>query len=488
MKKIIFIDHIYHSKTRSSNFFQDILQDRFDLHTIFVDPGSYDLDALIAEIEQAVVPGAVVYVWQLDFLAPLLLAMNLPVVCSPMFDGSGGLPALHWDLLRGVRFVNFSLRLHEAARGGGAKSLHAKFFPKPRAPIDFGTGLRGFFWRRRPEHRVDLQLVDQIFGSALTSLHIHDVPDTPAGEAIPLNTDGLRYPVTRSVWFDDPAEMQQVMDRCNFYIGPRLTEGIGMGFLEAMASGMLVAANDAPTHDEYISNGLNGILFNTSSQDVGQLPNAQTLAKSAHHTVREGYADWLVTQDRICDFVNAAQPAEAHLTMTQARALIAAYGEGLPAYTKALRDLREASARSAPRPEQAPKVLLGKGFNRIEDATERYFRVRVVWTTEQSFTLVPLDDASDLELIFRTSRGLLVPSDLEGVLRVRSGPQEIAAEVQTFEDSPFFRVVLKAGTFRAYDTVTMEIDWPLASSTDEAGFVKKLGVLLCEDGVSLVQM
>jgi glycosyltransferase involved in cell wall biosynthesis len=47
----------------------------------------------------------------------------------------------------------------------------------------------------------------------------------------------------------------------NVFLAPRAAEGIGLTFLEAMARGGAVIAYDAPTMNEYIRNGDNGILL-----------------------------------------------------------------------------------------------------------------------------------------------------------------------------------------------------------------------------------
>ena len=60
-------------------------------------------------------------------------------------------------------------------------------------------------------------------------------------------------------------------------------EGIGHAFLEAMAEGMVVVANDAPTHSEYISHGLNGLLFsNRAALDIGLSSEMGNLAWQTH--------------------------------------------------------------------------------------------------------------------------------------------------------------------------------------------------------------
>lgn len=492
MRKLIFIDHIYHYKTKSSNFFRDMLGLRFDVHTLYVDPDDFDIEAIKTEVRNVAEADSVIYVWQLDFMAPLFLPLGLPVFCSPMFDGSGVLPDNHWSFLSDVRFINFSVDLHEKARKGGAKSIYIKYFPEPYQPVEFGKGLRGFFWRRRPEHGLDIGLIDKIFGASLTSLHIHDVPDTAAGKAISLNTDGLRYPVTRSTWFDDVSEMHAVLDRCNFYIAPRLSEGIGMGFLEAMGRGMLVAAHDAPTHNEYILSWVNGILFNMGSESVGEIAMPERIAKRAHATAVLGWQNWAEQQEEIFDFIETADDVPRNMAITPELAIgmVSAYRKGLAAYRKALSDVKtHAAPAEVSRPASKPRVLLGGGFHQVENASERFFPVRVVWTSETNFTIVPLDDDEDLELVFREGRGKHLDAGHAKSFTIWRGGESLPLRFEPLTNSSFFRLILPKGSFKAYENLEIRADWPLFEvGPGTKGKRRKQGILLCEAGVELMQM
>ena len=53
----------------------------------------------------------------------------------------------------------------------------------------------------------------------------------------------------------------KLIEPANILIAPRLHEGAGMNFLEQMARGCAVFANDAPTMNEYIEQGVSGFLF-----------------------------------------------------------------------------------------------------------------------------------------------------------------------------------------------------------------------------------
>lgn len=491
MRQIIFLDHIYHSQTKSSNFFREFLSSKFKIHTFYIDPDNVDVEKLWEDVSRVVDSESAVYIWQLDFLAPLFLAMGVPVFCSPMYDGSGGLPVEHWQILRDVRFVNFSVDLHEKARQGGATSLYVKYFPAPRGRIEFGTGLRAFFWRRRPEHGLDVELVDRIFGSHITSLHVHDVQDTPAGKAIQLNTTSLRYPVTRSTWFEDAAEMRSELERCNFYIAPRVAEGIGMGFLEAMSMGMLVAAYDAPTHNEYILSWNTGILFNKTSQGVGSLEEASLIAERGYNAAMLGWQNWLEQQSDILSFF--ATPASTaryqSFTRNDAIALVRAYGEGMEGYKLALRTAMKQNLKVPSGVDSfLPRILLGRGFKLIEAASNRFFPVRVVWSSSRHFSIVPIDDGGDLILIFRSGSGKELSSDELTMFTVWHGAEQKPAVLETMERSAFFCMKLARGTYKAYENLDIKVVPPLPGG--RTGIVegdKKLGFLLCEAGVRLEQ-
>ena len=53
----------------------------------------------------------------------------------------------------------------------------------------------------------------------------------------------------------------EFLSSCNIFIVPRMFEGIGLTFLEAMASGMFVISSDTPIMNEYISHKNNGVFL-----------------------------------------------------------------------------------------------------------------------------------------------------------------------------------------------------------------------------------
>jgi Glycosyl transferases group 1 len=306
MRKILVVDHAFHQKTRSSQFFLDLLARDFVLDLRNIDP-EQPLD------ERALaVPGGteLVLLWQMDYLAPVFLAQGFPTAVVPMYDGSANMPDLHWLWARGAVFINFSRRLHERVRLLGNRSLLVKYFKPPVAEgrrARFDGKLRVFLWQRRPAEGINLHMVETLFGDQLGAVHVHDAADDPA-----LDTRAYLRPTRRSYrlsvsrWFEDPAEYERLLDEANAVVAPRPAEGIGMVLLEAMARGMLVVAADAPTHDEYIANQVNGVLFNPARIGWGKFDRAEAMGALAWRTAAEGHARWRDSAMDIIDFLNMA--------------------------------------------------------------------------------------------------------------------------------------------------------------------------------------
>jgi len=489
MYKIVFIDHIYHKKTHSSIFMQKVLLKHFTVSSIHVDPVAFDFAKVKAKIANEVDKDSIIYVWQLDFILPLALSFGRPVLCSPMFDGSDRLPDAHWELVKDVHFINFSLYLHEKALSGGAKSIYGKFYPKPEKPVEFGQGLRGFFWRRRPEHGLDLKLIDRVFGSQMSSLHVHNYPDTPEGQATPFDKTDFKYPVTFSTWFHDVADMHKLMAGYNFYVAPRTSEGIGMAFLEAMSKGMVVAALDAPTHNEYITNGLNGILFNFNSGDVGHVPNPERIARNAIKTITLGYENWCDFRTELLRFVkNVKASAQPDVRPEAIENLIGAYFKGFEEYTEELKVFSKTLTKSEPA-KTGVRLLLGREFLPIERESLKYFPIRIAWAREKSVTVVPLDDGEDIDLLVRF-RGLLPKnSSARKCVTVWKGEIKLPAEVKHYKGTQFLRIKLPVGSFTAYESLEIRSTLELTKVGEGKDEMQRIaGLMYCEAGVSFVQL
>lgn len=310
--KILFVGNSFHKVTGSSEFFVDILRDRYEVETAHVASEGYDLDDPIFDTD-----ADLVIVWQLEFWALGFLNRGKRVVVIPMYDGSGSRPAEHWKLFSDAVFVNFSLSLHLGIERAGATSMLLKYFPEPkgRHPKHF-YNKDAFLWERRPSSGITVEKVRQLFGNQIDSLHLHMKADPGEIEKTPgAITGDYPFRLTMSRWFPDRADLGELLERSNIYIAPRPSEGIGMAFLEAMSYGSIVVAQDLPTHNEYISNWVNGILMNLSHTDVVDLSDTKKLHSMSSNvldTISQGHAAWRNSIKELYDFLeNVPAPVES---------------------------------------------------------------------------------------------------------------------------------------------------------------------------------
>ncbi|OAI22819.1 hypothetical protein A1351_20410 [Methylosinus sp. R-45379] len=310
MASLLFIEHSFRKRTRSTGFLVDLLAQRFDVSMYYLTPGG----ALDYEVLDAARNADYVVLLQMDFLASVFVAMGKRTVVIPMYDGSNGMPDLHFVFHRNARFLNFSLALHERVRLLGGQSKLVKYFPPPRPQAELATfdSMSAFLWQRRPDHGITYDLVAKLIGTELDHFHVHNAPDIQIDYAI-VKSEESRFSLTETKWFEDSAQYLAVLDRANVFIAPRVGEGIGMAMLEAMARGMLILAHDAPTNNEYISNWINGILFDKSQPPaaIHIRSDAARLGRMAWMTVVEGHEKWVASQHEVLDWIEQTPNSKA---------------------------------------------------------------------------------------------------------------------------------------------------------------------------------
>jgi hypothetical protein len=309
--RVLFVDHEFHKKTQSSNFFLDLLRQNFER----VDVEHVDVEGQ-SDIQAVAGPRMhdFVVLWQLDFLATAFLAAGYPTVVVPMYDGSANMPFEHWIAMNGASFVCFSRTLHERVTAAGCRSHLVKYFLPPcrEALLPKFNNLRGVFWMRRPQDGLTPRYFESLLGSQLRSLHVHNAPDDgiPRSLSDPANQVNA-FSVTESRWTNTSNRYLVALKGSNVFFAPRIAEGIGMTMLEAFANGLLVIANDDAVHNEYVANWINGILFdhNTAKAFSLSLEVARDMAYNGWSGAVLGHQEWLDTQGQLMEFMKDVPPA-----------------------------------------------------------------------------------------------------------------------------------------------------------------------------------
>ena len=316
MKRLLFISHEFHQKTKSITFLFRILEGDYEVTQVYLPP-SANADPACLEAHAGQGYDAVVCCQILPPLAALQGLGCEHLVLLPMYDDSGRWGLERWFPYRSLRIVSFSRTLAARLQGWGFDAHFLQYFPEPPAAPAPGDPRRAFFWHRT--EKISLQTVTTLLDRTEgVSLHVHQSPD-PGNNVAPPSPEAVdRFHLTSSTWFESRQEMERVSQACGLYFAPRTYEGIGMSFLEAMAAGQCVIAPDRPTMNEYITHGVTGFLYDPKRPaplDLGDVPRIQrqTLAYMA-----QGYERWQRERGSLLTLLEAPvrpRPARAWMSL-----------------------------------------------------------------------------------------------------------------------------------------------------------------------------
>ncbi len=293
----LYIGHSYHQKTQSTAWFIKILAKNsttldfaWDEEWAHGAPVSIG-DTIAKDYDH-------IFVFQVE-KAAYALAAAVPerLVYIPMYDASLDLTDEQWQSLSNARIVNFSKTLHSKIGNLGLRSLYTQYFPDPdkfKTVTDF-SNFCGFFWARRPE--LPWPIIKKIASKTdWSQFTYHYAPDPPEAVSryveFPPEEDVQKFRITTSRWFKESSDYDGLVAQANVYFAPRLREGIGLAFIEAMARGQCVVAPYKPTHSEYIVNNDSGLLYDPAAPEALDLSRAAQIGTAARRQVELGYSRW----------------------------------------------------------------------------------------------------------------------------------------------------------------------------------------------------
>ena len=304
--RILFIDIDYHRKTRSADFFLEILRTAFDVDT------HYYFDCYSPKIPRDKIARAdVVVVWQdilgrRDFVIP-----GKPCVLVPMYDSDWGSRAMWRRIARsGTHVISFSEAI-------SLRATRAKIPPERLLDIRFafdpdlfkdaeGNPRVAALWERGP---FGVDTIKRLFPPGLMKKITLFRRPQPGLAYEPIAEDDKR---DYGIEVDDrpfiPKDEYLALARqYGVYIAPRPREGIGMSFLEQIAMGKCVIAHDDNTMNEYIVNDGNGILRNLLGDFAPvTIDEIDAARKGVKESARKAYSRWLSNKKKIVPFINAA--------------------------------------------------------------------------------------------------------------------------------------------------------------------------------------
>lgn len=298
-KKLLYIGHSYHNTTKSTQFLQDFLAQKYDIEKFNIDPYTEDFDKFKS------ITGKNFDLVVLFQIMPSIIELKKHITFDritffPMYDGVPDIKDKLWDEYRECNIINFSKTLHKKCKHRGLSSYYIQYFPKPEIIKNEGDEFSIFLWQRL--EMISPLLLEQIVDvNKINTLYLHQAPD-PLQKVINPSLN-WKDKVKISKWFDTKDELKSYTQQAAIYIAPRHKEGIGMSFLEAMAAGRCVIAPDNPTMNEYITHGKTGFLFDLNNPQIIDLKNIRQIQKNTYEYIQKGYSNWENKKSNILKWV-----------------------------------------------------------------------------------------------------------------------------------------------------------------------------------------
>jgi len=308
---IAFIDHSYHQKTKSSEFFRTLLEDAghsVEVHWCDAWRGGASVD--LPKIAQYSYDRFIF--WQQIYPPEELECLGPDkVIMVPMIDGCANRRHSWWKSYRKYRFISFSRALDQKLRANGIEHIGVQYWPEPESLSPNGQTTRdgrlsALFWMRSSE--VSWQHVRILAESfPLGKMHIHQslISDSEPDSVHGNDVVNLTYKTEISEWSPIRDDYQTALHQSHVYFAPRLLEGIGMSFLEAMALGLCVVAPNSPTMNEYIIHDVSGFLYDIRHPLLRQISaqEARNAGLTAREMVIDGRVRWRRDAERIEAFI-----------------------------------------------------------------------------------------------------------------------------------------------------------------------------------------
>lgn len=299
--KIAFIDHSFHKKTQSSEFFINIINKNNNVDCIWYDSCVGDNFININEINNGNYD--LLIFWQIIAMPYQVQKIKCKnIIWIPMYDTEIIRPLYSLQTIGylnfNIRIISFSKALANKMKKVGFKVLNLQYYPDPTNISNKSFDhLNIIFWQRIK--KINFKLVKNLLiGNKINQIFYKNNPDPNQNIAIPNKNEVELI----NGWLNEK-DYKDLLDRCNIYIAPRKYEGIGMTFLKAMAAGLIIISPDEPTANEYIKDGYNGYLYDMKKPKPIDLSNIKEVSKNLEKSFMDGYESWQNQKIDILEFI-----------------------------------------------------------------------------------------------------------------------------------------------------------------------------------------
>lgn len=303
--RLAYVGHIFHTKTKSTEFLKSSLREAFAVTEYAIDPWK---GAKVIPVETL---NQYEYVLFFQRISPIADVRKLTanVIYVEMYD-SANRDYFYWKNLSflKMKILAFSEKTAAQCRKFGIDCLQVKYFLNPEdyiLPIP-QSGRHLFFWNRGS---IPWEVIKRVIDpNQIDSLLYLSTPDPGYGRETIEPEDVRKYKmeiVTREFTGSSHSDYIKLLSRANVFIAPRRKEGIGMSFLEAVAAGQCVIANNESTMNEYFADGKTGYLFDADNPKPLNISNSKVVAENSRRMGQNGFHAWLKDSEKIIPFLKS---------------------------------------------------------------------------------------------------------------------------------------------------------------------------------------
>lgn len=304
IKKIALICYTHHKRSKAFDYLNDILSERFVVVRVWDDSWQGGNPVDLDEINEGDFD-CIVFTQVFPKYQYLKKIKCRNVTWIPMYDSEvNSRPSKYLSLIYNrVKVFSFSRTLYERLLSYGSDIEYGKFFLKPISqPKKANGSLKVFYWPRT--ELINWDLVKKLLGGSFKGkVIIQNAPDPKNSFRLPSTEDYKKYNIEVIDRWLDFEEGLKVRSSCDIFVAPRLYEGIGLTFLEAMASGVAVLSPNNSTMNEYIVNGINGYLYDVNNPQEVDFTEIDKIKANAYKTIIDGYKDWQKNQSYFLSLV-----------------------------------------------------------------------------------------------------------------------------------------------------------------------------------------
>jgi hypothetical protein len=235
----------------------------------------------------------------------------------PMHDGVVGNPRIRWKEIRGsgLQLINFCRATHAFFTKLGYRSLCVQYWPPPQvSSVETSKSPRILFWARKRD--IGWPLLKTLLGAQRPDrIVLRIVADPGEFLEMPSADEISDYKIEVVTEWLDKSRYMELLRSCNVFMAPRLYEGIGQSFLEAMSFGMAVIAPDSPTMNEYIQHGRNGYLYSYTAPKPIDLSELDTVRAQVLKDVTDGHCAWHSQEASVLEYIADSKVIKRHVSL-----------------------------------------------------------------------------------------------------------------------------------------------------------------------------